>query len=218
MKHSPANTKGTKMSALMKYLCAQYLAGNNKAIRLLDEGMNIAADLAYLEECNNTGMDPYTKGYGITHRFYDQDVELKDIQKHAQRLVQTIENQGAHTLSTYNDPKRNQLIRDMLEIHLVNINETGDDRVMWIFQENQHNILDVQENVHENMGFEYYVKTCTIAWTSKNGVSYGIEYNGNNMDNQSQMERANRPIDHNDTFAGAMLEAQYIQWQSDTGE
>lgn len=89
---------------------------------------------------------------------------------------------------------------------------------MWIFQKDQDNILDVQENAHENMGFEYYVKTCTLAWTSKDGISYGIEYNGNNMDSQSQMERANRPIDHNDTFAGAMLEAQYIQWQSDTGE
>ena len=184
------------MSALMKYLCAQYLAGNNKAIRLLDEGMNIAADLAYLEECNNTGMDPYTKGYGITHRFYDQDVELKDIQKSAQRLVQTIENQGAHTLSTYNG--------------------TGDDRVMWIFQKDQDNILDVQENAHENMGFEYYVKTCTIAWTSNTGVSHGIEYNGDNINRKNQMERANRPIDHNETYAGVMLQAQYIQWQSDS--
>lgn len=218
MKYSPALLKGTKMSALMKYLCAQYLAGNNKAIRLLDEGMNIAADLAYLEECNSTGMDPYTKGYGITHRFYDQDVELKDIQKSAQRFVQTIENQGAHTLSTYNDPKRNQLIKDMLELHLVNINGTGDDRVMWIFQKDQDNILDVQENAHENMGFEYHVKTCTIAWISNTGVSYGIEYNGDNIIRKNQMERANRPIDHNDTYAGVMLQAQYIQWQSDTGE
>ena len=206
------------MSALMNYLCAQYLAGNSKAIRLLDEGMNIAADLAYLEECNNTGMDPYTKGYGITHRFYDQDVELKDIQKSAQRLVQKIENQGAHTLSTYNDPKRNKLIKDMLELHLVNIDGTGDDRVMWIFQKDQDNIVDVEENAHENMGFEYYVKKCTIAWTSNTGVSYGIEYNGENIDRKNQMQHLNRSIDHNDTYAGVILQAQYIEWQSNTGE
>lgn len=189
MKYSPAKSKGNKMSALMKYLCGQYLNGNTTAMRLLDEGMNIAADLAYLEECNNTNMDPYTKGYGITHRFYNQDVELKDIQKSAQRLVQTIENQGAHQLSTYNDPLRNQLIRDMLEIMLVNINGTGDDRIMWIFQKDQDNIADVKENAHENMGFEYYIKTCVIAWTSKKGIAYGIEYNAENIERKNKLVR-----------------------------
>jgi len=170
----------------MNYLCGQYLAGNSQVIKLLDESMNVAADLAYLEECENTGMDPYTKGYGITHRFYDQEQEIKDIRKHAHRLVQLIENAGAQRLSTYNDPNRNQLIQDMLEITLVNVNNTGEDRVMWIFQKNEHDMKSVQENVHENMGFEYYVKTCTIVWSSRNGaISYGIEYNANVMERRN---------------------------------
>lgn len=74
---------------IAKELCKQYQDSNPLAIKIIEESLIIAANLAYLTVCEEEDIDIYNKGKGLSHRFYDPEIILNELRLRSKKPCQT---------------------------------------------------------------------------------------------------------------------------------
>lgn len=81
---------------IAKELCKQYQDSNPLAIKIIEESLIIAANLAYLTVCEEEDIDIYNKGKGLSHRFYDPEIILNELRLRSKTLSNFM-NKMTHT-------------------------------------------------------------------------------------------------------------------------
>lgn len=164
---------------IAKELCQQYQDNSHLAIKIIEESLIIAANLAYLTVCEEEDIDPYNKGRGLAHRFYDPEIILNDLRLRSKNLVKLHEQNGTHTVSSFNNRWTNTELNHKIEVSLCRINGTAEKKIIWINSFRNNDKLYVLNEVKNSIDPE--IEECFIMWESTD----------DNPDSQD-----NRPIRH----------------------
>jgi len=161
---------------IAKELCEQYQNNNRLAIKIIEESLIIAANLAYLTVSEEEDIDIYNKGRGLAHRFYDPEIVLNDLRLRSKNLVKLHEQNGTHTVSSFNNKWTNTALNHKTEVELCKINGTQEKRIIWIsnFRDNEElYVLNEIKNI-----IDPEIQECFIMWTSTgdNPVRHVVSY------------------------------------------
>ena len=149
---------------IAKELCEQYQNNNPLAIKIIEESLIIAANLAYLTVCEEEDIDIYNKGKGLAHRFYDPEIVLNDLRLRSKNLVKLHEQNDTHTVSSFNNKWTNTALAHKIEVHLCRINGTQEKRIIWINSFRNNEELHVLNEIKSIIDPE--IQECFIMWTS----------------------------------------------------
>lgn len=195
---------------IAKELCKQYQDSNPLAIKIIEESLIIAANLAYLTVCEEEDIDIYNKGKGLSHRFYDPEIILNELRLRSKNLVKLHEQNDTHTISSFNNKWTNTALKHKIEVHLCKINGTQEKRIIWINNFRNNEELHVLNEVKSIIDPE--IQECFIMWTSTgdNPVKRVISYD----DRQDKQLTAPFDDDFKQPFIDdemeEMIEAMYL--------
>ncbi len=161
---------------IAKELCEQYQNNSPLAIRIIEESLIIAANLAYLTVCEEEDIDVYNKGKGLSHRFYDPEIVLNELRLRSKKLVKLHEQNDTHSVSSFNNKWTNTALAHKIEVHLCGINGTQEKRIIWINSFRNNEELHVLNEIKTIIDPE--IQECFIVWTSTgdNPVKRVISY------------------------------------------
>lgn len=195
---------------IAKELCKQYQNNNPLAIKIIEESLIIAANLAYLTVCEEEDIDIYNKGKGLSHRFYDPEIVLNELRLRSKNLVKLHEQNDTHAISSFNNKWTNTALTHKTEVHLCRINGTQEKRIIWINSFRNNEELHVLNEVKSIIDPE--IQECFIMWTSTgdNPVRRVISYD----DRQDKQLTAPFDDDFKQPFIDdemeEMIEAMYL--------
>lgn len=195
---------------IAKELCEQYQNNNPLAIKIIEESLIIAANLAYLTVCEEEDIDIYNKGKGLSHRFYDPEIVLNELRLRSKNLVKLHEQNDTHTVSSFNNKWTNTALAHKIEVHLCRINGTQEKRIIWINSFRNNEELHVLNEIKSIIDPE--IQECFIMWTSTgdNPVRRVISYD----DRQDKQLTAPFDDDFKQPFIDdemeEMIEAMYL--------